>query len=580
MLTPKEIRGQGAAKVFPHEIENSALIESSYTIPGTVATDATISLCFKPTAAKVAIMIDGSAHHHLVIQKTGTTVTLWKNGKDLPDYTGTVGANYGDLLKDVLTALSGSSYGYYSELHVVEQSLEPSIFGEFTDLVTGLWVLKVFIVPTSIHDLGNIATSGVATAKSMQSGYLPSRLNDGLYADNTTLWQSGIGDVTNVWVEIDFGATHEIEQYGMVGNQYSSIITRAPKTWVTELYVDGEWVTVDTQTNVVAWGVGAKRDYALGARYSASKIRVTVNSNQGDTQNTTIGELFVYAVEDITYGDGGGYYNFANALKLGEEFAQGKTVKDYGDNKLVSGTPSGTTGYVSWTIEKAFDGSKSTAHAIALGSHPYANGVYTQYKVGTVFIPGKYLIASSGMSGTSYTSWVKAWEFQATNDNWATYDVLDAQSGQTFGNKVSREYVITPGSTAYTDFRIKHLASNHVNYTDVAEFKVWAAPQMVSPNDATITGTQTVDTMTDTQPTWDRLLPAFYSGGSMTYSNGNRTVAYVLNNATALTTPIPVNGKWAARMEWAVAANKNNTFCGICDDEYLHSSGEIGRAHV
>ena len=126
-LTSKDVLASRGVEVYPHDVGFSALLEDDYTIPGVVATNATIALCFKPTAGTVATMIDGSAHHHLVIQKNGTTVKLWKNGKDLPDYTGTVGATYGDFLKNVLTALSGSYHGYYSELHVVEQSDRKSV---------------------------------------------------------------------------------------------------------------------------------------------------------------------------------------------------------------------------------------------------------------------------------------------------------------------------------------------------------------------------------------------------------------------------------------------------------------------
>ena len=141
-LTPICRDTGGAAAVFPVKIANSALLESGYSSTGAVAVDCTIALGFKPTAATTAPLNDMTGHYLLTIQKQGTTVRVWKQGVELANFAGSVGATYAEFLSNVLAAYCGSNKGYYSRLVVVEQVLNYSDFWEPSDLVTGLWTPK------------------------------------------------------------------------------------------------------------------------------------------------------------------------------------------------------------------------------------------------------------------------------------------------------------------------------------------------------------------------------------------------------------------------------------------------------
>lgn len=143
MLTPKESGKRGIAPLFPETIANSALLESGYSSTGAVATDCTIALGFKPTAATTAPLIDMDGHYLLTIQKQGSTVRIWKQGVELDNYAGAVGSTYAEFLSNVLTAYSGSDKGYSSRLVVAPGLvLDYADFWECSDFVTGLWVPK------------------------------------------------------------------------------------------------------------------------------------------------------------------------------------------------------------------------------------------------------------------------------------------------------------------------------------------------------------------------------------------------------------------------------------------------------
>lgn len=139
MLTCKERGGSNFNLLFPVKIDQSALLESGYTSTGAVATDCTIAVGFKPTAATTAPLNDVTNHYLLTIQKQGVTVKVWKQGVQLPDYAGSVGATYAEFLSNVLTAYCGNDKGYYSRLVVAEHVLTCFDYWEPAAIVTGLW---------------------------------------------------------------------------------------------------------------------------------------------------------------------------------------------------------------------------------------------------------------------------------------------------------------------------------------------------------------------------------------------------------------------------------------------------------
>ena len=169
MLQPTFNHGEAPSGVFPVDIKYSALIESGIALSNAVAADCTIALGFKPTGTPTAPLVDQTSHYLLTIQKQGTTVKVWKQGVPLVNFTGIIGANYGEFLANVLTAYAGSTKGYYSRLVIVEAVKTYADFWEQADIVTGLWRPKsiaglVYGVGGGLYEFGNAASLGTDTS--------------------------------------------------------------------------------------------------------------------------------------------------------------------------------------------------------------------------------------------------------------------------------------------------------------------------------------------------------------------------------------------------------------------------------
>ncbi|MBG0791510.1 MAG: hypothetical protein H0S80_13540 [Desulfovibrionaceae bacterium] len=142
MLTPKEI-GAGSTKVYPVEIEYSALLESGYISAKAVPTNATIALSFKPTVVNTANpLCDPTNHYMLLITKTGASVEVKKSNVSIGTYT-TAATTCAGLLSEAITKYCGSDHGYYSNIYVVAGTvLSWDTFFELSSKVADLWVWK------------------------------------------------------------------------------------------------------------------------------------------------------------------------------------------------------------------------------------------------------------------------------------------------------------------------------------------------------------------------------------------------------------------------------------------------------
>lgn len=146
MIVPDSLLVLGTI-VYPVEIEYSTLCESGFSSSGSVATDATIALGFKPTAVDTAYpLCDPTSHYLLTIRKVGTTITVWKQNVEVGSYT-TTATTYADLLAEALTEYVGAANGYFSRLVVVESALDYAAFYQQSPSVTELWV------PRNLDDL-------------------------------------------------------------------------------------------------------------------------------------------------------------------------------------------------------------------------------------------------------------------------------------------------------------------------------------------------------------------------------------------------------------------------------------------
>ncbi|WP_319469373.1 discoidin domain-containing protein [uncultured Pseudodesulfovibrio sp.] len=180
--------GGSGANVFPVRIGYSALLESGYSSTGAVATDCTIAFGFKPTAASTVPLNDTDGHYLLTIQKQGGTVKVWKQGVQLADYTGAVGATHAEFVANVLVAYCGNSKGYYSRLAIVQCVKSFLDFWELSPDVTGLWRPRN-LAGLPLHtllDFGDAANLGLDVSGNGNDWVLNGLQSDDTPTDNAT----------------------------------------------------------------------------------------------------------------------------------------------------------------------------------------------------------------------------------------------------------------------------------------------------------------------------------------------------------------------------------------------------------
>lgn len=328
----------GREDIFPDKIDYSALLESGYSSTGAVATDCTIALGFKPTAATIAPLNDMAGHYLLTIQKQGATVKVWKQGVQLADYIGNIGSSYADFLSNVLTAYCGSDHGYYSRLVVVEQVLTYSDFWGPSDLVTGLWVPKELTIPN--------ATKSVLIPQS--SGTIIGNFNTRVSAafdgnTNQSLTIVALCSSYDAYIGKDYGAGNEkvITQAKIWGSKdqgYNYGGGVASTDFYLQASNDGtNWTTLASKLGVAEVANAnpqtlVSNDTSTTWRYVRFHLVYSISS--GDTR---VAEVQFFSTEEYTYGTGGGLYEFGNAIDIGSD------TSGNGNDWTLAGTQSDDT---------------------------------------------------------------------------------------------------------------------------------------------------------------------------------------------------------------------------------------------
>jgi len=328
----------GGADIFPDKIDYSALLESGYSSTGAVATDCTIALGFKPTAATIAPLNDMAGHYLLTIQKQGATVKVWKQGVQLADYIGNIGSSYADFLSNVLTAYCGSDHGYYSRLVVVEQVLTYSDFWGPSDLVTGLWVPKELAIPTAVKVVQISQSVGTII------GNFNTRVGAAFDGNtNQSLTIVALCSSYDAYIGKDYGAGNEkvITQAKIWGSKdqgYNYGGGVASTDFYLQASNDGtNWTTLASKLGVAEVANAnpqtlVSNDTSTTWRYVRFHLVYSISS--GDTR---VAEVQFFSTEEYTYGTGGGLYEFGNAIDIGSD------TSGNGNDWTLAGTQSDDT---------------------------------------------------------------------------------------------------------------------------------------------------------------------------------------------------------------------------------------------
>jgi hypothetical protein len=138
----------------------------------------------------------------------------------------------------------------------------------------------------------NSAPFGVAAASSEANAGNQAYMafNDSITEPNAKWTPAG----TTGWLRYDFGASNSkvITYYSITGIGDPAELDQNVKSWTFEGSDDAvSWTTLDTQTNVAAWGAGEKRVFNISNTTAYRYYRVNVSANQGDPSYVVIAEL-------------------------------------------------------------------------------------------------------------------------------------------------------------------------------------------------------------------------------------------------------------------------------------------------
>lgn len=342
MLTPKE--GSGSARVWPAPIGWSALVESAMASTGTAATDCTVHFGWKPTAATIAPLNDMTGHYLITIRKVGSTVTVWKQGTQLPAYGGSVGATYAEFIQNVLTYYAGSYYGYFSRLVVVDGNggYTYADFMELSERVTGLWVPRKPALASFTQVETPQFTGGTAFGANMGDFSAGNAFD----MNASTRWASDSSGVIGYLLP----AAKTIDGYSITARNDNDTYAQyeTPRDFTIQGSNDGStWDVIDTRTGIDWSSAGQKRNFTLSSPADYAQYRLVATAVYSGPV-VSLAEFSGYAASSQTYGFGGCLLDFSNAADLGAD-ASGN-----GNDWTVTGTqtddtPTHNGGVSTWT---------------------------------------------------------------------------------------------------------------------------------------------------------------------------------------------------------------------------------------
>ena len=150
------------------------------------------------------------------------------------------------------------------------------------------------VIPTMTS---NTSPSGEASASSyfVDSNYncFPWKAFDHITNTSKSLWATAVGTTTG-WLAYEFPEAKCITKYTIVSrNPVVISIGELPKTWTFEALDEksGTWVILDTQTNIIDWSVGVKKEFEIANSNTYKKYRINISANGGYSSYTAIGEL-------------------------------------------------------------------------------------------------------------------------------------------------------------------------------------------------------------------------------------------------------------------------------------------------
>ncbi|MBI9078497.1 MAG: discoidin domain-containing protein [Pseudodesulfovibrio sp.] len=473
MLTPKEIGGSKYRIPYAGIV---TAVSSTQTLP----TQATVSLWYLDAGELV--------YGHVHIQKDGTIVVV-TIGDTVLTYTGTIGATYDQLIKNVLTNYFGEWTSAWAEVVCAEGLLSSDLFskeanGTFNVGDTTYNKRKPIevVVPPQYKDSADLCVGGTAVSSPAYS--VASKAFDGSL---TTYWQANV-DGNGSWIGYLFGGPHTVKRFRYRTYNANSNLNN-PSSVRFDYTTDGgtSWLQGEVFTDMKMLGVWLDKSLAIPVACNGFRIV----STEGLTVKWIVMEVEAFEPIEFTYGDSGSHLRFANASNLGEDSAQAKTESVYSSNLCTGGSPFASSAAIGgYPLAGAFDGVSgggnanwylSSARAPQWVAYDFISPVEIQR---VRFLPHVAQPDRCGLWRVEYSddksSWTEAHSATRANGD-VTWGIGEWDS---------------VGSHRYWRHQIVNHYSHPDNYPLWQEVEFFEKLGMQSSNSWTITGTQTRTTPT------------------------------------------------------------------------------------
>lgn len=311
----------------------------------------------------------------------------------------------------------------------------------------------------------NTAPSGIASASSKFATSMDSFCAFDKVVSTSNYWVSVGSSTYPQWLAYEFPSGVVISEYTLVALSYAS-----PNSWEFQGTNDGTtWTTLHTVSNKTDWVPLEKAYFPIDNKNSYKKYRINIlkpNADSSTSYTRTViveMEMFEYEYDNkflIQYGD----KNISVTKSYLVDLIPTMT-------SLTSSTGTAFSSNTSDPAWRAFDG----VYGVGADTNGWTTSLdVTQGHLGFTFNVAKNVFKYLLYPRTAeQTSAPKAWTFEGSNDNFATFDVLDNKSGiSDWKAGVGKEFIIA-NKNKYKSYRIKVTEVNGQRYIGIGELKMY-----------------------------------------------------------------------------------------------------------
>ncbi len=166
-------------------------------------------------------------------------------------------------------------------------------------------VLNCIVTLSYAQYSSDICNGGTATSSSNWPGYIAALAFDNDMGD-LNAWATATGNTTG-WIMYELPEARNVTAYSLTARKHNnSGTTGSPQDWILEGSNDNNsWTLLDSRTNETGWdwSIPETRFYAISNTDSYKFYKITIQSNNGNTDYSCIGEIEMFT-DAVFLGNG------------------------------------------------------------------------------------------------------------------------------------------------------------------------------------------------------------------------------------------------------------------------------------